>query len=121
MNHIYRNFIRPILFKLNPEDAHDIACRCLSLTEKSNLSRKLIQFLTYNKPTVVNVFGFHSQINSVLAAGMDKNARFPKTSASLGFGHVEIGTVTPKNQWGIQAQAFSLPKIQCFSKPNGIQ
>ena len=98
-----------------------LACRCLSLTEQSNLSRKLIQFLLTTKPTVVNCIrlSFPNQLG--LAAGMDKNGRFPKTSASLGFGHVEIGTVTPKHQIGeSQAQAFSLPKIQCFSKPYGI-
>lgn len=121
MNHIYRNFIRPILFKFNPEDAHDIACRCLSLTEKSNLSRKLIQFLTYNKPTVVNAFGLSFPNQLGLAAGMDKNGRFPKTSASLGFGHVEIGTVTPKNQLGnSKPRLFRYPKYNALVNRMGF-
>ena len=121
MNHIYRNFIRPILFKLNPEDAHDIACRCLSLTEKSNFSRKLIQSITYNKPSVVNVFGLSFPNQLGLAAGMDKNARFPKTSASLGFGHVEIGTVTPKNQSGnTKPRLFRYPKYNALVNRMGF-
>ena len=121
MNHIYRNFIRPILFKLNPEDAHDIACRCLSLTEKSNFSRKLIQSITYNKPSVVNVFGLSFPNQLGLAAGMDKSARFPKTSASLGFGHVEIGTVTPKNQSGnTKPRLFRYPKYNALVNRMGF-
>ena len=100
MNHIYRNFIRPFLFNLDPEDAHNYACKFLSLSERSICSRKLINFFTHCPDQPKELFGLKFPNQLGLAAGMDKNAKFPKTSAALGFGHVEIGTITPKSQVG---------------------
>ena len=88
MNHIYRNFIRPFLFNLDPEDAHNYACKFLSLSERSICSRKLINFFTHCPDQPKELFGLKFPNQLGLAAGMDKNAKFPKTSAALGFGHV---------------------------------
>jgi dihydroorotate dehydrogenase len=100
VNSIYKNIIRPFLFSLDAEHAHNVACKALSLTEHSKLSRKLIQLISSTSTSKLNLFGltFRNQIG--LAAGMDKNGQFPKSFSSLGFGHIEIGTVTPKPQIG---------------------
>jgi len=111
VNHIYQNFIRPLLFKLNPEQAHDLACNFLSIMEKSSFSRKIISFLTHSDNQATEVFGIKFPNKLGLAAGMDKNAKFPKTSAAIGFGHVEIGTITPQPQSGN-------PKPRLFRYPN---
>lgn len=115
MNSIYKSLLRPFLFNLDAEQAHNWACRFLSLTEHSNLSRKLIQLVSSTNSSDINLFGltFRNQIG--LAAGMDKNGQFPKTFSSLGFGHIEIGTVTPKPQTGNQ-----LPRLFRYPNYNAI-
>ena len=88
---------------------------------KIKFIEKINSILTYNKPTVVNVFGLSFPNQLGLAAGMDKNGRFPKTSASLGFGHVEIGTVTPKNQLGnTKPRLFRYPKYNALVNRMGF-
>lgn len=111
MNSIYKSLLRPFLFNLDAEHAHNCASRILSLTEHSNLSRRLIQFVSSTDSPKLNLFGLTFQNQIGLAAGMDKNAQFPKTFSSLGFGHIEIGTVTPKPQIGNQ-------KPRLFRYPN---
>lgn len=111
MNSIYTSFLRPFLFKLDAEIAHNWACQVLALTEHSNLSRKLIQLISSTSSPDLSLFGlsFRNQIG--LAAGMDKNGKFPKSFSSLGFGHIEVGTVTPKPQIGN-------PKPRLFRYPH---
>ena len=121
MNSIYKSLLRPFLFSLDAEHAHNWACRFLSLTEHSNLSRKLIQFVSSTNSQELNLFEltFRNQIG--LAAGMDKNAQFPQTYSSLGFGHVEIGTVTPKPQSGNQKpRLFRYPSYNAIVNRMGF-
>lgn len=94
------NLLRPLLFRLNPERAHALTLHALSITGNFLPSRKTLE-LTYQAPSKpVEVFGltFKNQIG--LAAGYDKDGIAIRGLASLGFGHVEIGTVTPKPQPG---------------------
>jgi len=100
VNSIYKSLLRPLLFKLDAEHAHNIACKILSVTEHSNLSRKFIQLCSSSSSSGLNLFGLNFRNQIGLAAGMDKNGQFPKSFSALGFGHVEIGTVTPKPQTG---------------------
>ena len=85
MNLIYKKLIRPLLFQLDAEHAHDLACRFLKVTEKSSLARKCISLASYAEYQSCNVFGLSFPNSLGLAAGMDKNGTFPKTFSSLRF------------------------------------
>jgi dihydroorotate dehydrogenase len=94
------NFLRPYLFKLNPEQAHALTLHALRISGNIPPLRWLIaqQFKAPSKP--VHVFGLDFKNPVGLAAGYDKDAVAIKGLSTLGFGHVEIGTVTPKPQAG---------------------
>ncbi len=112
---MYRALIRPLLFLLSPERAHHFTFGILRLVslvpgvksllrlvfaiEDPRLERKLLG-LTFSNPVG-------------LAAGLDKDARLIDPLACLGFGFIEIGTVTPKAQPGNEKpRLFRLPDDQ---------
>ena len=86
--------LRPIIFKFSPEVAHSLAIKAL----KTNLlpSNKL------NNPSALNtkLFGKNIKTPIGVAAGFDKNAEVYNPLFNLGFGFVEVGTITPKPQYG---------------------
>ena len=94
------NFLRPYLFRLDPEQAHALTLQALRLSGNFPPLRWLIaqQFKVPSKP--VHVFGLDFKNPVGLAAGYDKDGVAIKGLSALGFGHVEIGTVTPKPQAG---------------------
>ena len=94
------NFLRPYLFRLDPEQAHALTLQALRITGSAPPLRWLIaqQFKAPSKP--VHVFGLDFKNPVGLAAGYDKDGVAIKGLSALGFGHVEIGTVTPKPQAG---------------------
>ena len=86
--------IRPFIFKLDPEFAHDLAIKAL----KTNLIVK-----DYKKnELILKTKLFEKEIPSPIgiAAGFDKNAEVYNPLFKLGFGFVEVGTVTPLSQYG---------------------
>lgn len=89
--------LRPTLFSLNPELAHKVTLKLLDFAEKTGLSA-LSKPSTTGKP--VNVMGLEFKNPVGLAAGLDKNGDHINSLASLGFGFIEIGTVTPRPQPG---------------------
>ena len=97
---IYKSLIRPLFFKLDPELSHEIACSLLSIVEKSRFSKTLIRKIINAKGSEINICGINFPNRIGLAAGFDKNGLFPGVMSALGFGHVEIGTVTPEAQKG---------------------
>lgn len=94
------NLLRPLLFRLNPELAHALTLHALSMAGNFLPSRKLLELFFHAPSKPVTVFGltFKNQIG--LAAGYDKDGLAIRGLAALSFGHVEIGTVTPKPQPG---------------------
>jgi dihydroorotate dehydrogenase len=90
----YFKLIRPLLFMLKPEVAHDLAILALS----KNLVPK--QDIYRNKMLVSKVFGLEFQNPVGLAAGFDKNAKCLPALSDQNFGFVEVGTVTPIPQAG---------------------
>jgi len=92
--------IRPYLFRLDPERAHAITLHALCITGNSAPLRWLVaqQFKSPSKP--VHVFGLDFKNPVGLAAGYDKDGLAIRGLAALGFGHIEIGTVTPRPQAG---------------------
>jgi dihydroorotate dehydrogenase len=99
---------RPILFGLAPETAHHAAFTALDVQAKLGLARLWAGALP-KKPITVMGIEFDNPIG--LAAGLDKNAQHLEGLAQLGFGFIEIGTLTPLPQPGNpQPRMFRLPE-----------
>jgi dihydroorotate dehydrogenase len=95
----YERFVRPILFSLSAETAHDLAIRSLrSASSLPAVLRALQRFKPPDKPKTVFGLTFPNPIG--LAAGFDKNGVALPAWAALGFGFAEVGTVTAKPQPG---------------------
>lgn len=94
------SLLRPLLFRLSSERAHALTLHALRIAGRFPPSRKLIELIYKTPPKPVNVFGLAFRNPVGLAAGYDKDGVAIRGLAALGFGHVEIGTVTPKPQPG---------------------
>ena len=95
----YERFVRPTLFALDPETAHHLALGCLRAGSRFTFAlRALHSFRPPAKPRTLFGINFPNPIG--LAAGFDKNGVALPALAALGFGFVEIGTVTAKAQPG---------------------
>ncbi|WP_028866054.1 quinone-dependent dihydroorotate dehydrogenase [Psychromonas aquimarina] len=93
---LYR-IMRHFLFMLNPEKAHDLSIKNLKLTHGTILDL-LYRQKVQQRP--VNVMGLTFPNSVGLAAGLDKNGECIDAFGAMGFGHIEIGTVTPVAQPG---------------------
>ena len=92
--------IRKVLFKLEPERAHSLTLAAIGLAGNI-LPVRWILSLLYSAPgKPVSAFGLTFKNPIGLAAGYDKDARAVYGLAALGFGHLEVGTVTPLPQPG---------------------
>ena len=88
--------IRSLIFKLDPETAHNLAIKSLKL----NLTPSLMNENKDDPMFKTNLFGKEIDNPIGLAAGFDKNAEVYNPLFKLGFGFVEVGTVTPLKQYG---------------------
>jgi dihydroorotate dehydrogenase len=96
---LYERFVRPALFSVSAETAHDLAIK--SLRAVSNVPAVLRQLERFApRPLPKTVFGLTFPNPVGLAAGFDKNGVAVPAWAALGFGFVEVGTVTAKAQPG---------------------
>lgn len=98
---MYKALIRPLLFKLQPESAHHLIFNNLKLGQKLGLQHLIAPLYkpkSLDTPTEFCGLTFPNKVG--IAAGLDKNAEAFEILGSFGFGHVEIGTVTPKGQPG---------------------
>src|SRR5438477_4690640 len=92
---MYRRLVYPLLARLDPEAAHELALRLLPLV------RFKAPLLQVHDPRLrVSAFGLDFPNPIGVAAGFDKNGVAVEGLAALGFGHVEVGTVTPRPQPG---------------------
>lgn len=108
---LYRNLIKPILFSLEPEVAHDIGAKALQITGSVRPITTCLRKLLQSNQHPIEVFGLTFPNLVGQAAGLDKNGVFPATSEALGFGFVEVGTVTPLPQPGNERpRLFRLPQ-----------
>jgi dihydroorotate dehydrogenase len=107
---LYR-IIRPILFRLPPESAHDLAVAALTSTLKSQAIRSLVERRMRTEAFgKLNRFGLEFANPVGLAAGFDKNGTAAQALAALGFGFIEVGTVTNEAQPGSpKPRLFRLP------------
>ena len=111
---LYRRLLRPLLFLLDPETAHDLAMATLrAMSGNSVLLRMLRRFQPPADP--VTVFGITFPNRIGLAAGFDKNGVALPAWAALGFGFIEIGTVTARPQSGNpKPRIFRFPKQEAL-------
>ena len=109
---MYKHFIKPILFRFNPETAHNILFKFLAVLRHIPFAHSIIRAI-YKKdsPSLEKeVFGIRFPNPVGLAGGLDKNGEFYNDMANFGFGFVEIGSLTPLPQDGN-------PKPRCFRIP----
>jgi len=103
---------RSFLFGMDPEAAHDLTLNTLAKTQNTVLDA------LYRQPFVsdpVTLAGLQFPNRVGLAAGLDKNARCIDGLGAMGFGFVEVGTVTPKAQPGNdKPRMFRLPEAQAL-------
>jgi dihydroorotate dehydrogenase len=94
--------LRPILFRLDPERVHDLTLRMLGLAGRAPIMPSALRRrFCYERPSLaVRIFGIDFPNPLGLAAGYDKDGRAMQGLACLGFGHLEIGTVTVLPQAG---------------------
>ena len=103
--------IRALLFHLKPELAHTVTLRAISLAGGIPLVPGLLRQVYRAGDKPVNVFGLNFRNPIGLAAGYDKDALGWRGLACLGFGHIEIGTVTLKPQPGNpKPRIFRIPE-----------
>ena len=90
------SFLRPYIFTLDPEAAHDLAIKSL----KFNFIPKI--FFQVEDEEMLSTELFKKQLKNPigLAAGFDKSAEVYNSLFKFGFGFVEVGTITPKSQFG---------------------
>ena len=112
---------RALLFQLEPEQAHQLTLRLMQLTGKISPLNSLVR-LNYSAPAhPVEAFGLKFCNPLGLAAGYDKDGIAWRGLASLGFGHIEIGTVTPRPQPGNpQPRLFRLPDDEALINRMGF-
>ena len=110
---MYKVFIKPLFFLLPAERAHYLAMWLLKVACKIPGVRFMLKrsFTINDKKLRRNLFGLSFENPVGLAAGFDKDARWVDELSSLGFGFVEIGTLTPIGQPGNEKpRLFRLPK-----------
>ncbi|HMA11006.1 MAG TPA: quinone-dependent dihydroorotate dehydrogenase [Steroidobacteraceae bacterium] len=109
--------LRPALFSLDPEDAHRFTLASLDTAQKLGLLNLLPR--AAGKPVRVMGIDFPNAVG--LAAGLDKDGAHINALAALGFGFIEIGTVTPRPQPGNpQPRLFRLPQAQALINRMGF-
>ena len=107
---LYDSIVRPILFRLPAETAHELALGSLSLTLTNKPVRNLVARRFQSEPFgKLDRFGLEFRNPIGLAAGFDKNGTAAQALSALGFGFIEVGTVTSEPQPGNQtASAFRI-------------
>ncbi|MGV8892139.1 MAG: quinone-dependent dihydroorotate dehydrogenase [Burkholderiaceae bacterium] len=108
---------RPLLFSLDPETAHNLTLSCLKRGAALGLSR----LLSKPQPDPKTVMGITFPNPVGLAAGLDKDGACIDGLAALGFGSIEIGTVTPRAQPGNpKPRMFRLPRARAIINRMGF-
>ena len=109
---------RPLLFRLDPEAAHDLTIDMLARTQNSVLACSYRQ-TRVDDPITLAGLRFPNRVG--MAAGLDKNARCIDGLGAMGFGFVEVGTVTPLAQSGNpKPRMFRLPQAQALINRMGF-
>jgi len=113
-------FFRSLLFRLDPETAHQLTLRLIRIGGVEPIHSILRAI--YSAPSKpVNAFGLTFKNPVGLGAGYDKDAVAIRGLSALGFGHLEVGTVTPKPQLGNpRPRVFRLPEDEAVINRMGF-
>ena len=110
--------LRPLLFALDPETAHQVTLTLLKAVHCAGID-SLVYPKTFDRPVEIMGLTFKNPVG--LAAGLDKNGDYIDALAALGFGFIEIGTVTPRPQPGNpKPRLFRLPEHQAIINRMGF-
>ena len=111
--------VRPLLFRMDAETAHHKTLDMLSKASRVNLLKSCLLGDVPQIPKKVMGLTFLNPVG--LAAGLDKNGEFIDPLGALGFGFIEVGTVTPKPQDGNpKPRLFRIPERQCLINRMGF-
>jgi len=95
------NILKPLLFSFNPEQAHKIAMNSAKMCLTLPFGRQALRIMAGKADDdPVELFGIKFKNRVGLAAGFDKNGHYIQVLEQFGFGHIEVGTVTPRPQPG---------------------
>jgi dihydroorotate dehydrogenase len=119
---IYRSIVRPILFRLPPESVHEFALGCLSFALGTATARHYAIRQFQREPFgKLKRFGLEFRNPVGLAAGFDKNGTAAQALAALGFGSIEVGSVTSEAQPGNpRPRLFRLPQDRALINRAGF-
>ncbi|MGV3589636.1 MAG: quinone-dependent dihydroorotate dehydrogenase [Adhaeribacter sp.] len=120
---MYKSLLRPLLFQIDPETIHTLSYSVLKTGFRLPLAKKIGDqaFCVQDTRLERKVFGLTFPNPIGLAAGFDKNALLVDEIAQLGFGFIEIGTVTPRPQPGNdKPRLFRLPADQALINRMGF-
>jgi dihydroorotate dehydrogenase len=110
--------LRQLMFMLPPETSHSIGLRGIDILQRAGMSSLFSLKVPANPVTLMGIT-FPNPVG--LAAGLDKNAEHIDGLAALGFGFLEVGTVTPRPQPGNpKPRLFRLPKAQAIINRMGF-
>lgn len=120
---VYKSLVKPLLFRLQPEKAHHLTFNSIralmGLPGTGAAARRL--FAVEDPRLERELFGLKFKNPVGLAAGLDKDARLVDELATLGFGFIEIGTLTPRPQQGNpQPRLFRLPEDESLINRMGF-
>jgi dihydroorotate dehydrogenase len=110
---MYKSIIKPLLFRLDPEKAHYLTFDLMNFFLGNPISKAISRaiFEVKDQNLEKELFGIKFKNPVGLAAGLDKDAKVFNELSALGFGFIEIGTLTPKPQPGNEKpRLFRLPK-----------
>ena len=119
---VYRNLVKPLLFSLDAETAHHLTLRGLELASALGGLEELRVVTAPERPALGQTLWGRSFASPVgLAAGLDKNGVAVPAFRALGFGFLEVGTVTPLPQSGNnRPRLFRLPEDQALINRMGF-
>ncbi len=120
---MYKFLVRPLLFLFDPEAVHHFTFTILRLKGKIPGFKTILKLLfDFHRPSLErNILGLQFKNPVGLAAGFDKDAKLIDELACLGFGFIEIGTLTPKAQSGNEKpRLFRLPKDKAIINRMGF-
>ena len=116
--------LKPLLFTISPEKAHHFTTRAFNLLLKLPFGKTFSKaaFQVQDQKLQRNILGLDFPNPVGLAAGFDKNAELIDDFTHLGFGFIEIGTVTPKGQPGnpsstVGHASTAIPSRACSACP----
>ena len=116
-------FLKPLLFNLSPESAHTWTMRLFRIALSLPFGRRIFRrlFFVDNPRLERRVLGLNFKNPVGLAAGFDKDGKYFEDLTALGFGFIEIGTVTPRPQDGNpQPRLFRLPEDEALINRMGF-